>query len=984
MATHGSIAARAANWYRRPLALLVSALLLAGMFAVLATVAPLRKAVAATPPAVTVPAGFTDQAVLSLPVDPDDSPGAGTPGTGVGQPSNIQFAPDGRIFVATKQGKIWVFDSLTDTQPKLFANLDAEVFAQGDRGILGLVLDPQFPARPYVYIQYTLDQRPGDATVPFYPDDYGCNIFNGACVVDGRISRLTVANNGAGDAMVPGSELPLVTDWCQQFSSHSIGTIVFGPDGYLYAGGGDGASFDSADIGDLSVAGNPVNPCADPAGQGGALRSQDVSTPEKSSVFGTPRTSLDGTIIRIDPNTGAGAPGNPLAGSSDPNEQRIVAYGLRNPFRFSFRPGTNELWIGDVGWNTTEEVDVLPTGAGQPLRNFGWPCYEGNAVQPGYQALGTDVCNNLYNAGPAAVVAPVYTYQHGQQVVPGNDACGLGAGSSITGSTFYDSPGGASAYPDHYNHAFFFADLSRSCIWDIPAGANGLPDNSKVEVFASMHGDGHGAANLEIGPNGDIFYPDLFTGTVHRISFGSGGGGGGTTTVPTDPNAPTPTIDTPGASVTWKVGDTITYSGHATDPGGALPGSALSWRIRLLTCLPDLSDCEIRFNTTATGAGGSYAVPDWSGEGTQRLEIALTATNSHGSTTATERLTPRTTTVTFASAPIGATLGIGSGQFQAPASTTRVVGSSFSVSAPDQTIGGANYRFSSWSDGSARNHQVTVPESPTTYVASFEPGGVGGTFGSVQPSSVVDGYRMAATDGGVFTFGNAGFLGSMGGTRLVRPIVGMAATPSANGYWLVASDGGIFSYGDAAFHGSTGAIRLNQPIVGMAGTPTGAGYWMVASDGGIFTFGDATFYGSTGALALRQPIVGMAATPSGHGYWLVARDGGVFSFGDATFYGSTGALTLKQPIVGMTSTPTGAGYWLVASDGGVFSFGDANFHGSTGALTLKQPIVGIRPTVSGNGYWMVASDGGVFSFGDAAFHGSTGALHLVAPVTGIG
>jgi hypothetical protein len=75
----------------------------------------------------------------------------------------------------------------------------------------------------------------------------------------------------------------------------------------------------------------------------------------------------------------------------------------------------------------------------------------------------------------------------------------------------------------------------------------------------------------------------------------------------------------------------------------------------------------------------------------------------------------------------------------------------------------------------------------------------------------------------------------------------------------VATDGGIFSFGDAVFQGSTGDIALNQPIVGMAATPSGNGYWFVASDGGIFTYGDAGFHGSTGDIALNQPIVGMAA-----------------------------------------------------------------------------------------------------------------------------
>ena len=91
----------------------------------------------------------------------------------------------------------------------------------------------------------------------------------------------------------------------------------------------------------------------------------------------------------------------------------------------------------------------------------------------------------------------------------------------------------------------------------------------------------------------------------------------------------------------------------------------------------------------------------------------------------------------------------------------------------------------------------------------------------------------------------------------------MTPTPDGKGYWLVASDGGIFSYGDAGFYGSTGGMKLNQPIVGMAATPNGKGYWLVASDGGIFSYGDAGFFGSAGNLKLNKPIVGMSATPDG-------------------------------------------------------------------------------------------------------------------------
>jgi Tol biopolymer transport system component/ribosomal protein L24E len=245
------------------------------------------------------------------------------------------------------------------------------------------------------------------------------------------------------------------------------------------------------------------------------------------------------------------------------------------------------------------------------------------------------------------------------------------------------------------------------------------------------------------------------------------------------------------------------------------------------------------------------------------------------------------------------------------------------------------------------------------------------------------GYWFVAADGGIFSFGDAGFHGSTGNIKLNKPIVGMAPTPSGRGYWFVAADGGIFSFGDAGFYGSTGNIKLNKPIVGMAPTPSGRGYWFVAGDGGIFSFGDAKFFGSTGNIKLNKPIVGMAASPSGGGYWFVASDGGVFSFGDAKFLGSAGAGALRSNIVGMASSPTGKGYWFAADDGSVFSFGDAIFQGSMGGRPLKSPVVGIAPTASGNGYWLTGTDGGVFSFGDATFFGSMGGNRLNLPIVGM-
>jgi peptidoglycan/xylan/chitin deacetylase (PgdA/CDA1 family) len=211
------------------------------------------------------------------------------------------------------------------------------------------------------------------------------------------------------------------------------------------------------------------------------------------------------------------------------------------------------------------------------------------------------------------------------------------------------------------------------------------------------------------------------------------------------------------------------------------------------------------------------------------------------------------------------------------------------------------------------------------------------------------GYWEVASDGGIFSFANAPFLGSMGGRPLNEPIVGMAATPDGAGYWEVASDGGLFSFGRAQFYGSMGGQPLNEPIVGMAATPDGAGYWEVASDGGIFSFGNAQFRGSMGGQPLNAPIVGFAAAPDGDGYWEVASDGGIFSFGSATFAGSMGGQPLNAPIVGMAATPGGGGYWELAADGGIFSFG-APFYGSRGGQSAVDRFFAIVATPDGGGY----------------------------------
>ena len=717
--------------------------------------------------AVVLPTGFQEQIVF----------------TGLNQPTNIEFAPDGRIFVAEKGGRIMVYEDLADPTPTVFADLSATVHNQHDRGLLGLAVHPEFPAQPYVYVLYAYDAPPGQ-TAPYWNDNCAAvgGTNGGRCVVTGRLSRLTAD----GDTMT-GTEQVLIQDWCQQYASHATGDLAFGADGMLYVSAGDGASYDLVDYGQL---GNPHNPCADPPGgamtpptaEGGALRAQDLRTTSDP-------TGLDGTVLRLDPSTGAAAPGNPLAGSADPNARRIVAQGLRNPYRFTIRPGTNEVWLGDVGWTRWEELNRVVDPTAQ-VSNFGWPCYEGTGRQSGYDGANLDLCETLYTG--AGQTAPFYTYDHAARVVAG-EACPTG-GSSISGAAFYPAAGGS--YPAEYAGALFFSDYSRGCIWAmLPDAPGGLPVAANRRTFGSAAAN---PVDLAVGPGGDLYYVD-HAGSVRRIryypgnqppvasiaavptsgsapltvrfdgtgstdadpadagrlryawdftddgtvdattptathTYPAGGpytarltvydtlGASGTQTVPiqTGNSMPTAVIDTPEAGFTWAVNDPITFTGHATDPDeGTLPAGALHWRMLLHHCAT-LDNCHTHTLRDFTGTGGSMLGPDH--EYPSYLELVLTATDSGGLAHRTSvRLDPKTVDLTFDTSPSGLELVVGSTAQVTPFTRTVIQGSSNTVSAvTPQTLGGVPYAFGSWSDGGEQSHVLTAPATPTRYTATYQ------------------------------------------------------------------------------------------------------------------------------------------------------------------------------------------------------------------------------------------------------------------------
>ncbi|GAB4376228.1 MAG: PQQ-dependent sugar dehydrogenase [Calditrichia bacterium] len=308
------------------------------------------------------------------------------------RPVDLQAAPEGtnRLFVVEQAGRIYAFSNSPDSRDRsLFLDITDRVNDQGnEEGLLGLAFHPRFSQNGYFYVDYTAANP--RRTI---------------------IARYSV-QSGNPQTADPGSEW-IILEIPQPYGNHNGGQIAFGPDGYLYIALGDGGS------------------AGDPQGNGQNLK------------------TLLGSILRIDVDRSSPGgnyeipPDNPFVGNSEGFRPEIFAYGLRNPWRFSFDPVTGWLWTGDVGQNRIEEIDIIEKG-----KNYGWNIMEGSRI---YSSASGNQPQNL--------VMPVWEYTHS-------------VGQSVTGGFVYRGK----RIP-RLGGAYIYADYVSGKIWALRYDGTGAPEN---------------------------------------------------------------------------------------------------------------------------------------------------------------------------------------------------------------------------------------------------------------------------------------------------------------------------------------------------------------------------------------------------------------------------------------------------------------------------------------------------------------------------
>ena len=415
------------------------------------------------------------------------------PGASFTAPTSIAWLPGGRMLVLEKGGRLW---SVTNGVKSATSMLDinAEVFDNSDRGALGLAVDPGYVTNHYLYLMYEVD-----------PDTNGVDTNSYGF---GRITRYQVSFADSNKLDPASRSILMGVNWpngpVSASTSHAIGDLWFGRDGSLLATMGDGAEFGPVDAGGLEPGAFGTGKTS-PSEDIGAFRSQDI-------------LSLNGKVLRINPATGQGYPSNPYwDGNGSSVRSRVWCYGLRNPFRFTLKPGTGStdpaagdpgtIYIGDVGMNTWEETNIAKTGG----RNFGWPCYEGALPHTGYQNAHPAAysCATIGTSGnPGTLTPPAAWWNHSNSVAstpPGF------YGNCSTGGAWYTG----NTYPGSFRSKYFFCDYGQNWI------NLATVDTNDVILSVDPFGSGMEApVCLRAHPaSGELYYVSVTTGQIRRIRY---------------------------------------------------------------------------------------------------------------------------------------------------------------------------------------------------------------------------------------------------------------------------------------------------------------------------------------------------------------------------------------------------------------------------------------------------------------------------------
>ncbi|HEV2755706.1 MAG TPA: PQQ-dependent sugar dehydrogenase [Actinomycetota bacterium] len=377
---------------------------------------------------------------------------------GLNNPTSFAQLPGGRVLIAQQDGVVRVLKDGA-LLPVPFIDLSARVNDYWDRGLLSVAADPDFATNGYVYLLYTYENDPAGYEGP------KTAVLSRYTATGDTASPATerVILGAAGVGAASCNALARGADCIPADSlSHSGGGIKFAPDGTMFVTLGDGASFNTV--------------------TDDALRAQDLDL-------------LAGKMLHVT-RDGKGVATNPFfTGNADANRSKVWAYGMRNPYRFTIRPGTSTPYLGDVGWSTWEEINVARPGA-----NLGWPCYEGTARQAGYEPK--SACQTLYQRGPSAVTGPLTEWNHD------------GRSAASTGGVFYTG----TTYPAEYQGAYFYGDYANSFLKYLTPTSSDTAGTGPTS-FATDAGN---PVDIQMGPDGNLWYLAIGTGELRRVRYTGG------------------------------------------------------------------------------------------------------------------------------------------------------------------------------------------------------------------------------------------------------------------------------------------------------------------------------------------------------------------------------------------------------------------------------------------------------------------------------